>query len=273
MTVLELYHEWNSVHSFKVRMMLAEKGLAWVDHTVELLRFEHLRPEYLKLNPDGAVPMLVHDGNVVLESSVICEYLDDAFPEPPLRPAAPLERARMRVWLKFHDDVVHAAVHKASFQLFYRPYLVQLGRPAVEEQVRHHPKSEKARKFIEGATGELDYRVVRDSLVQFRSIAIRMEEGLAGGPWLAGESFSLADVALAPFLERVENLGMQFVWDDLARMRGWMERVKARPSFARSQAPQHYRFPAPPRETVEKARALGDDPSTPPGAADRRVSR
>jgi glutathione S-transferase len=82
-----------------------------------------------------------------------------------------------------------------------------------------------------------------------------MERSLSESPWLAGEDFSLADAALAPLFERVENLGMKFVWDDFACVRSWIERVKARPSFAQSQAPQRYRFPVPSRESIDKARA------------------
>ena len=92
--MLELWHEWNSVHSFKVRVVLAEKRLDWVERRLELLKFEHLRPEYLRLNPNGVVPTLVHDGRVVLESSVICQYLDEAFPARALMPADPAGRAR-----------------------------------------------------------------------------------------------------------------------------------------------------------------------------------
>jgi len=88
--VLELWHEWNSVHSFKVRIVLAEKKLAWTERRVELLRFEHLRPEYLRLNPNGVVPTLVHDGRVILESSLICQYLDETYPDPALLPADPM---------------------------------------------------------------------------------------------------------------------------------------------------------------------------------------
>lgn len=253
--MLELHHEWNSGHSFKVRMVLAEKGLAWKDYVVELLRFEHLRPDYLKLNPDGTVPLLVHNGNVVVESSVICEYLDDAFPEPSMKPVEPLQRARMRAWMKFYDDVVHPAIGQVSFQLFYKPVLVQLGRPAVEQQVRHHPKPERARRFIEGATGPADYDLVHNALTQFRHAATRMEKSLSESPWLAGEDFSLADAALAPLFERVENLGMESVWHDFALVRSWIERVKARPSFALAQAPQRYRFAVPPQDAIDKALA------------------
>src|SRR5436305_10115536 len=115
--MLELWHEWNSVQSFKVRVVLTEKGLPWTEHRVELLKFEHLQPDYLALNPNGVVPTLVHDDRLVLESSVICQYLDEVSPAPPLMSADPFARAKARMWLKFFDDVGHPALRQASFEL------------------------------------------------------------------------------------------------------------------------------------------------------------
>ena len=76
MTMLELWHEWNSVQSFKVRVVLAEKDLAWTEHRIELLKFDHLQPQYLSLNPNGVVPTLVHDGcnqSICLSKTMILE--------------------------------------------------------------------------------------------------------------------------------------------------------------------------------------------------------
>src|ERR1700719_3186159 len=97
-TMLELYHAGLTQASVKVRTTLKEKGLAYKSHYLRLPEGEHLSPDYLAINPDGQVPALVHDGEVITETSVINEYLDDAFPDPPLRPARPIERARMRRW-------------------------------------------------------------------------------------------------------------------------------------------------------------------------------
>lgn len=93
--MLELYHDSDSIMSFKVRFCLAEKGLDWQEHRTILGRFENLTPQYMKINPDAVVPTLIHDGEVILESTVINEYLDEVFPSPSLKPATPLERARM----------------------------------------------------------------------------------------------------------------------------------------------------------------------------------
>jgi glutathione S-transferase len=110
-------------------VVLAEKDLAWTEHRIELLKFDHLQPQYLSLNPNGVVPTLVHDGRVMLESSVICQYLDETFPDPALMPADPYARAQARTWLKIFDDVVHGALRQASFELLCRPLLAEMCRP------------------------------------------------------------------------------------------------------------------------------------------------
>ena len=84
---LELYHNALSTCSQKVRLVLAEKGLDFESHPVDLAGGEQHAPDYVKMNPNHVVPTLVHDGRVLIESSLINEYLDEAFPERPLRPA------------------------------------------------------------------------------------------------------------------------------------------------------------------------------------------
>ena len=85
-TGLVLYHAWASTCSQKVRFVLAEKGLPWQGRVLNLRRFEHLSDEFLALNPDGLVPVLLHDGFKLRESTVINAYLDEVFPDPPLTP-------------------------------------------------------------------------------------------------------------------------------------------------------------------------------------------
>jgi glutathione S-transferase len=242
--VIELWHEWNSVHSFKVRVVLAEKRIAWQSRQLELLKFEHLQPDYLKLNPAGVVPTLVHDNRVVTESSVICQYLDDVFREPPLMPTAPHERARARAWLKYFDDEVHGAVRIASFQLLYRPLLAALPRDALRARLARHPDPQRARAFMEAATGEPDAAALAGAHERFGRIAQRVDAQLQSGAWLAGESFSLGDVAMAPFAERVEHLGFGALWDGYAAAKDWLRRILVRPSVIAAGAPPEHRFTA-----------------------------
>src|SRR3990172_12633493 len=102
--MLELYHHGSSVCAAKVRFVLSEKDLEWKGHYLDILKGDQFDADYMKLNPKAVVPTLVHDGQVILESTVICEYLDEVFPKPPLKPTDPHGRAKMRQWTKAVDE-------------------------------------------------------------------------------------------------------------------------------------------------------------------------
>jgi len=104
--MLELYHNDMSTCAQKVRLTLAEKGLAWEGRHLDLRAGDQQKPEYLKLNPRGVVPTIVDNGKVVRESTVIMEYLDDEYPKPSLRPANSHARAQMRLWTKRLDEAI-----------------------------------------------------------------------------------------------------------------------------------------------------------------------
>ena len=240
--MIELWHEWNSVHSFKVRVVLAEKGVAWTGRRLELLKFEHLQPDYLRLNPNGVVPTLVHDGRVVLESSVICQYLDEVFPSPHLLPADPHGRAQARTWLKYFDDTVHPVLRRLSFERMYRGALSRLPPAELEARLRAHPDPARSAAFLKAATSSRpDSAVVAAATAECASIAARIEAALPSAPWLSGAEFGMADVALAPFVERFDTLGMNDLWRSAAA-KEWTARLLARDSVAGSRTPAEHRL-------------------------------
>src|SRR5687768_12670926 len=118
--MIGLYHFWDSFCSFKVRLCLEEKNLPWTSHHIDLMRFENLSPAYLAVNPRGLVPTLEYQGHRIGESSIINEFLDDRFPEKPLRPSDPLARARMRDWVKHEEDELFLAIRPASLNLMMK---------------------------------------------------------------------------------------------------------------------------------------------------------
>jgi glutathione S-transferase len=270
--VIELWHEWNSVHSYKVRVVLAEKGLQWKDNRVELLKLEQLNPAYLKLNPNATVPTLVHEGRVVVESSIICEYLEETFPEPVLMPADPFARAGARRWLKYHDEVAHAALRKASLQLMFKPAFSRIPAAELAERLRTHPNPERVRGFRDSAAAEIDFGAVREAMEQCVLIAARIDAALEGRPWLGGESFGMADVAMAPFAERIDNLDMSFVWASRPRAAAWAERTLSRASVRQSMPPAAYRLPAPSGPARERVREIAAAISGASGRAGRSSS-
>src|ERR1700732_1643133 len=119
--MLTLYHADTAVCAAKVRVTLAEKQLEWKGHLIDLNKGEQFHPDYVKLNPNAVVPTLIHDGVVVIESTVINEYLEEAFPERPLRPSDPAARARMRLWTK-REDSIHYAINTITTATLFRAW-------------------------------------------------------------------------------------------------------------------------------------------------------
>src|SRR6478752_9149240 len=121
--MLVLYHAGAHPSVGQGALHLNEKGLGYQSHYLSIPRQDHLKPEYLAINPDGQVPSLIHDHQIITETTVINEYLDDAFPDPPLRPVAPVERARMRRWGQVVDEHLFPAVATLAWHYGIGPIL------------------------------------------------------------------------------------------------------------------------------------------------------
>jgi glutathione S-transferase len=230
--MLTLYNAAHSTCSQKVRICLAEKSLPFEDIRLDLGRKkEHLTPEYLKINPNGVVPTLVDDGNIILDSSVICEYLDERYPAVRLTPDDPVERARMRAWMRYLEEVPTAAVRVPSFNMGFLPRFEGLDRTRFEaEQSDIRP----IRKHFYRRMGPKGFKRedVEASLEQLRNTCARMDRALAAGPWLLGERYSLADIIVAPLIDRMADLGYAGLWEGrFDRVGAWYERMQARPAF------------------------------------------
>ena len=234
--MLELYTHPMSPCSQKVRIVLAEKGLEWTKHHVDLAQKENLRPEYLRLNPIGVVPTLVHDGKPVIESSVICEYLDDVFPEPSFKPADSYLRAQMRLWMKHVDNKLHPSCGALQWPLVMRPALMEKTeeeRQALLEQIPEKPRRERQKRLV--AYG-LDAPDIVEAVAVYRKTILDMETVLKDQEWMAGETFSLADACLAPYFQTVLQFGWTRMYEDCRRVADWFDRCRARASYQSSVA-------------------------------------
>lgn len=233
--MLELYNAPISTCSQKVRMSLAEKQLDWVDHRLVFSNFDQLKPEYLKLNPNGVVPTLVHDGGVVVDSSVINEYLEDVFPERPLRPANKIELAHMRAWRQYIDEVPTPSIRYPSFNA----YFVMKFSHYTDEQFRAHAERLPVRRDFYLKMGRTGFpqEEVDAAIQRLRDTLERMERALEKTEWLAHDSFTLADISVMPSIVRMEDLSLQGQWKDLPRVTDWYRRLQARPAFATTYYP------------------------------------
>lgn len=231
---LTLYHFNNSVCSEKVRMVLAEKGVTdWESKEVDLFKSEQFDPDYLKLNPKAVVPTLVDENGVLTESTLIAEYLDDKFPEPPLKPADPFARAEMRLYSKACDEGLHQGVAVLSYAAMFMERLRKMSREELQGHLQRIVDLERRDRqmaiYDHGVQAPHVYR----GTVAYEKIFQKIEKALSGGrDWLAGGIFSLAEINLAPYFARLEYMDLLDIWTaGRPATAAWFKRIQARPSY------------------------------------------
>ncbi len=226
-----LYNAPQSTCSQRVRFVLHAKGLPFDEVKLDLLAGDQLKPEYLKLNPNGVVPTLDHDGNVIIDSSVIIEYLDEVSPEPSFTPRAPVSRAQMRALMRFIDEMPAAAVRVPTFNLAFLPRFAAMS----EEEFLAFAESKPLRKEFMLAMGRKGFpeKEMKASLDRMQRTYERMDQAIAasGGPWLLGKEPTLADIALMPAIVRMADLGLDTMWQDIPRVARWYDALRAHPAF------------------------------------------
>ena len=227
--MLELYHSINSVCAQKVRIALEEKGQQAKDH-IMTLRGDQYEPAYLKLNPNSVVPTLVHNGEPIVESSLILYYIDDAFPEPSLMPKEPYQCHRVRMYNKLIDEYVHNSCTILTFATAFRPAFLKMAHEAWQAEINKTPlkrRAEYKRSVIEHG---LDSEFVADALAQHNKLLAWMADALKGSQYLAGDTFSIAECAVIPYILRLELLKLSALWDRYPAIANWWMRMRARAS-------------------------------------------
>jgi glutathione S-transferase len=228
--MLHLYHSAYSTCSQKVRLALFEKGLAFDTTEMEFWRGDHLTPEYLAINPNGVVPTLVHDGQPILDSSVIVEYLDEVFPNVRLSPIDPVARANMRSWMRYLEEVPTTAIRVPSFNKVFRKLRTDLSDQELEDEADRRPLRKGFYKEM-GREGFNDARY-EASLAQLQQTITRMEQALTANRFLCGENLTLADICVIPTIDRMRDIGFGDMVNDARCVRRWWNDVEQRDSFA-----------------------------------------
>lgn len=235
--MLSLYHHGSSVCAAKVRLCLEEKGLPWDGHYIDILKGEQFTDSYRNINPRAVVPTLIHDNFIVTDSTVICEYLEDMFPASPLRPKEPRAHVKSLQWTKAVDEELHPACAELTFAASHRFTVLKLGERKVEEFLNSTPeKSVKLgwhNRKKEIVKHGFDAPGVAGKVRLYDSYLRKMELELGQNNWLAGDDFSIADVAMIPYVMRLDMLAMSSMWKNgrLPRVEMWLKACKARPSF------------------------------------------
>jgi glutathione S-transferase len=236
--VLRLYHFVPVANGGKVLMALHEKGIEFESFWIDLHKFEQHAPAYLAINPDGQVPALVHDGAVITHTSVINEYLEDAFPgTPPLRPAAALDVARMRQWNKYIDDYVMQAVSIHGWQVGAGAVARSYSDDDFSSLMDRVPLQRQREKWQAARVG-FPRSKLDECTRQVEDAVAKVEHALEGGPWLLGEFFSLADINFFAYCGGALETMFPTIGNERTcpRLLDWVMRMKARPGIARALA-------------------------------------
>jgi glutathione S-transferase len=195
---------------------------------------EHHTPEYLKLNPNGVIPLLVlSDGRSLYESGTICEFLDETWPEPSLRPADPYQRAEMRNWIRHADERIgnliifnwkHSLAKTAS----------QWSDEELAERLKKVPSKERQEAWLRAARRPYTTEEEGEARRKLVLMLDKMEASLSRHGWLVGDSYSLADIAVVPFVKRIdEEIAPDGVSEQQhPRVLSWWQRIQSRPAFA-----------------------------------------
>ncbi len=232
---LELYYleETDSICSNRVIVTLLEKGITdWVPHKMVLMNRDQFQPAYLALNPNGVVPTLVHDGGVIRESSIICSYLDDLRPDPPLKPSDPLARCHMAEWVKLFDERGFEATAVINFVTKFR---LTLSREKMEERWKHVPNIDRLYRQQSVIREGVASPYVMRAIGAWETIFRLMEKILADGrPFLMGDRLTLAETNSAPFIKVIEMVRFLDFWlEPYPLTRAWWDRVANRASLRR----------------------------------------
>ena len=233
---LTLYHTLFSTCSQKVRFALAKKGLPFESRIVDLSKGEHLEDWYLAINPNGVVPSLVYEGLGITDSSVICEFLDEVFPDPPLSPRTPVNRAAMRAWMRYFEEVPTAAIRAPSFNALFAKGIASRGEAENRRQRERMP----LRKQFYAKLGDEGFpqAMVDESIERLDACLARVERAtFDAGPFLLGQQLTIADITLLPSIVRMEDLGMADRWSGMPGVSRWYEAMQQDEAFATSYLP------------------------------------
>ncbi|MES2606783.1 MAG: glutathione S-transferase family protein [Pseudomonadota bacterium] len=229
---MKLYHNGLSTCSQKVRLVLAEKNLAFDSVEMNLQRGDQFAPDYLKINAKAVVPTLEDHDGIYVESTLINDYLDDAYPDIALRPHTAAERYLMNTLIKVIDDTEHPACSVITYAVGLLPMMRKNNTPeqltklidSVPDPVRRENRRAVMQQGIKAP-------VFREAYTTYVNVLKNADAQLRRTRWLAGDTFSLADCAYLPYVLRLHHLGQKAFIDSLPGLSGWYTAMQERPSY------------------------------------------
>jgi GST-like protein len=192
--MVTLYHWEPNANSGKPMLALAEKGVEYESRYLDLLKFDQHQPEYLRINPDGTIPAMVHGDRVLTESTPMMEYIDEAFPGPPLRPNDPRERWRMRWWMRFFDAYFAPSLSMIGWSVFVGPAARQRDPAELRSAIERIPLESRRIAWRKAIYNEFSEQELAESRRRVLYATGVLEAHLSRSTYICGELYSLGDV-------------------------------------------------------------------------------
>lgn len=226
---LHLYHFWLSSCSQRVRIVLAEKKLDWVDHPVDISpgAMEHATEAYQSIHPQGLVPALVHDGRVVIESIDIIDYLDTSFPDVPLRGTSEAGLDEMQRWMARANAAQHS-IKTLTHEFLFKPDRMT---PDQLDRFKKKHKNRELCDFLDIFCSERGFpmeEIERELTIQHDEFTA-LDQALENRQWLVGDTFSLADIAWIPNVRRLDIMLYPLALHP--HLHAWYRRFSERPGY------------------------------------------
>jgi glutathione S-transferase/GST-like protein len=233
--MLTIYHWEPNANSGKPVMAAFEKGVPFESRYTDLLSFDQHTPEYLKINPNGTIPAMVHDGVLIAESTAMMEYIDAAFPGPPLRPSDPFERWRMRWWCRFFDQFVGPSISMFGWSFFVGPSVRQRDPEELKARIERIPLKERRIAWSKAIYGTFSPEEMAESKRRIAFGVEHLEASLSERPWVAGQSFSLADIVGYNMFAGLPVMMPDIVSDaQTPHLLEWLRKLNERPAARKS---------------------------------------
>ncbi len=191
---ITIYHWEPNANSGKPMLAAQEKGVAYDSVYLDMLSFDHHKPDYLAVNPNGTIPALRHGDVVLTESTPMMEYIDAAFDGPALRPADAQGRWRMRMWMRFVDSYMGPSLSMIGWSIGVGPSVRKKDPAELAAAIDRIPLESRRIAWRKAIYNEFSQEELAESRRRLIYSVGLMEAHLRTAPYLAGAHYSLADI-------------------------------------------------------------------------------
>jgi glutathione S-transferase/GST-like protein len=229
--MLDIYHWEPNANSGKPLLAALEKGVEFQSHYIDMLAFDQHKPDYLVINPAGTIPAMVHNATLIFESTYMIDYIDMAFEGPALRPADPYELWRMRWWCRFFDQYVGPATSQLGWSSFVGPMVRERDEEELKAAIERIPLKERRMAWSKAIYGTFTEEELAESRARLMSGIAQIDEALADHDAIAGDQFSIADLAGFMMLFGLPVMFPEAANDERTpNFMSWLRRTARRPS-------------------------------------------